>query len=90
MADHVLSHKAYGIGVYHHFMVDDVTVRTGIVAPKHLQSSFVSPLAVHLSGRGWVKHVLNDLGVPSAGLGVEVGYVCDTTSAGSEKLPLLL
>merc|ERR1712193_88368 len=62
VADSVTSHKGYGVGVYHFFRDNKVTVKTGIVAPASLVSSFVAPLAVRLNGMGTMQHIINELG----------------------------
>lgn len=64
--DSVKSHKGYGIGVYHDFRDFNVTVQRGIAAPPSLESSFVSPLSVFLTGHGRMEHVINDKGEPTA------------------------
>merc|ERR1719343_1754959 len=58
----VQTHKAYGVGVYHNFAKEAVHLHSAISAPTHLESSFISPLAVYLNGKGSVDHVLNDKG----------------------------
>merc|ERR1712232_408826 len=65
VADHVQDHQAYGVGVYHYFRDHAVTVPSGIVAPPHLESSFVNPLTVYLNGLGSVLHIVNDRGNPA-------------------------
>jgi len=61
----VQKHLAYGIGVYHNFIVDSVRVHTAISAPEHLEGSFIAPLTVFLNGKGTIDHILNDLGESS-------------------------
>ena len=55
----VKAHQAYGAGVYHNFVADSVRVKTAISVPAGLESSFVSPLAVYLNGKGTVEHIIN-------------------------------
>jgi len=62
VASGVKAHTSYGAGVYHYFRDHAVTVQTGIRAPVALESSFYSPLAVYLNGKGTMLHVLNDKG----------------------------
>jgi len=62
VASHVKTHLAYGVGVYHFFRDYPVVVQSAIVAPIHLEASFIAPLAVFLNGKGKVEHVLNDKG----------------------------
>ena len=40
----------------------NVTVKTGIVVPDGVVSSFVNPLAVYLTGSGIMEHVINNIG----------------------------
>ncbi|CAK0907076.1 unnamed protein product [Prorocentrum cordatum] len=75
--DGVKHHKAYGVGVYHYFRDHAVTVQTGIAAPSHLESSFVSPLAVSLSGKGTMLAVMNCRGDSTSG-DAGVSYYCET------------
>lgn len=60
--DSVRVHEAWGIGIYHDFHDYSVVVKSGIIAPRHLETSFVSPLSVFLGGKGKMHHVINDLG----------------------------
>jgi hypothetical protein len=62
VADSVTSHKGMGVGVYHFFRDYPVTVKTGIVCPVGLESSFQYPLGVCLNGLGTMNHIINDLG----------------------------
>eukprot|EP00931_Biecheleriopsis_adriatica_P061972 TRINITY_DN372_c0_g1_i1.p1 TRINITY_DN372_c0_g1~~TRINITY_DN372_c0_g1_i1.p1 ORF type:complete len:777 (+),score=117.95 TRINITY_DN372_c0_g1_i1:43-2331(+) len=62
VASNVASHSAYAVGVYHYFRDHVVTVDSGIVAPTHLEDSFVFPLSVFLNGRGFVRNIINDKG----------------------------
>jgi len=62
VGEKVKTHQAYGVGVYHYFRDHAVTVKSAIVAPSHLESSFVDSLAVFLNGHGVVEHVLNTIG----------------------------
>jgi hypothetical protein len=62
VGSNVQTHSAYGVGVYHNFAKEAVHVHTAISAPKHLESSFIAPLAVYLNGKGIVDHILNDKG----------------------------
>mmetsp|Transcript_7289 Transcript_7289/g.24215 ORF Transcript_7289/g.24215 Transcript_7289/m.24215 type:complete len:566 (+) Transcript_7289:374-2071(+) len=72
VADGVSGHSSHGAGVYTFMRDNQVTMKSGIVAPAALESSFVSPLAVFLSGQGTLEHVINDKGPgvdPSGGGG---------------------
>jgi len=60
--DSVTSHKGYGIGAYSYFRDHDVTVASGIQAPKKSGVSFTNSLSVFLNGRGQITHVINDQG----------------------------
>eukprot|EP00928_Gymnodinium_smaydae_P065649 TRINITY_DN48752_c0_g1_i1.p1 TRINITY_DN48752_c0_g1~~TRINITY_DN48752_c0_g1_i1.p1 ORF type:complete len:603 (-),score=82.03 TRINITY_DN48752_c0_g1_i1:273-2081(-) len=60
--DSVQQHSAMGVGVYHYFRDYPVVMRTAIVAPAHLEASFVNPLTVFLNGQGTIQHILNDKG----------------------------
>ncbi|CAE8602188.1 unnamed protein product [Polarella glacialis] len=62
VASSVVNHSSFGAGVYHYFRDNHVVVHAGIVAPPHLEDSFVSPLSVFLNGKGVIKHVINDKG----------------------------
>ncbi|CAJ1341081.1 unnamed protein product [Effrenium voratum] len=62
----VTAHEAYGVGVYHYFRDNIVTVPSAIIAPPALESSFASPLSVFLNGKGTILHVLNDKGNATA------------------------
>jgi len=73
----VMSHKAYGVGVYHFFRDHNVTVKRGIAAPAWLESDFVSPLNVHLTGNGRVEHVLNNWGGPTSSDTKQVQWSCE-------------
>jgi hypothetical protein len=76
VAPGVTSHKGFGIGVYHFFRDNAVTVQTAIVAPAALESSFVSPLTVYLNGKGSVQHVINDKGNVTTGPATSTAYWC--------------
>jgi len=62
VAEGVSSHKGYGVGVYHFFRDNPVTVNTGIVCPASLEASFESPVGVFLNGLGTMSHIINDKG----------------------------
>ena len=76
VAPHVQKHGGWGVGVYSFFRDDAVTVESGIVCPSALEASFVAPLTVFLSGKGGIKHVINDKGNASVGPQTSVNYVC--------------
>ena len=58
----VTSHNAWGIGVYHFFRDFPVSIPNGIICPTALESSFINPLGVYLSGQGHMNHIINDKG----------------------------
>lgn len=58
VANSVIEHVAYGVGVYHNFRDHPVTVDAGIIVPAGLVTSFVSPLSAYLDGKGSVRHVI--------------------------------
>jgi len=77
VAEGVTSHLAYGVGVYHFFRDFEVTVASGIVAPRALEDSFVAPLGVYLNGQGTILHVINDKGATTkAESASQVEWVC--------------
>ena len=49
VGDGVASHDAWGVGVYHFFRDNEVTVPSGIVVPEGLVDRINSPLSVYLS-----------------------------------------
>ena len=53
---------AWGVGVYHFFRDNEVTVPSGIVVPDGLVDRIRSPLSVYLSGEGTMEHIINDKG----------------------------
>eukprot|EP00943_MAST-04B_sp_MAST-4B-sp1_P006875 g6875.t1 len=79
VAGSVKQHEGFGIGVYCYFRDYNVTVKSGIVTPAQVESSFVHPLTVFLNGHGGILHVLNDKGDASiAGNGGgQVHYLCN-------------
>jgi len=80
VADHVKTHIAYGVGVYHFFRDYPVVVPSGIKAPVDLEDSFVSPFGVYLNGLGRVNHVLNENGAATfhtpGTSGAQVTWLC--------------
>lgn len=72
----VKSHKGYGIAVYSFFRDFAVTTTSGIVVPPALESSFVHPLSVFLSGLGTITHVINDKGPSTGPPKTDAEYVC--------------
>ena len=76
----VRAHAGWGIGVYSFFRDYNVTVRSGIVAPAALESSFFNSLSVFLNGHGGIEHVINDKGGASicgrGGPKTSIHYVC--------------
>ena len=52
VVDGVQTHDARGVGVYAFFRDHNVSVASGIVCPPALESSFIAPLTVFLSGHG--------------------------------------
>jgi hypothetical protein len=86
VADNVKVHEAHGIGVYHYFRDTVVRVKSAIVCPAALESSFIAPLAVFLNGLGRVDHVLNMMGDvtqqdPSAPTKAVPKWVCPAQSS---------
>lgn len=77
VAPDVTKFNGYGIGVYSFFRDHNVTVASGIVAPKSLESSFVAPMTVFLNGYGSINHILNDRGDPAEKAGT-AQYLCDS------------
>lgn len=77
VAEGVQSHSAYGLGVYHNFVADNVTVDSAIAAPAALEKSFKNSLSVFLSGYGVVKNVVNQEG-GTTGQGIaQTAYLCN-------------
>ena len=74
----VASHDAWGVGVYHFFRDNEVTVPSGIVVPDGLVDRIRSPLSVYLSGEGTMEHIINDKGnwTSSKGGGGDAQYYC--------------
>eukprot|EP00466_Bigelowiella_natans_P009852 jgi/Bigna1/76518/fgenesh1_pg.41_\ len=60
--DAVKEHTAYGLGVYTNFVADNVTISAGVQVPEDLVSSAHSSVAVYLSGRGIMNHIVRDQG----------------------------
>jgi len=65
VADSVKSHIAYGVGIYHYMRDNPIVVETGIVVPRHLETSFIQPFGVFLNGSGVMNHLINDKGEES-------------------------
>lgn len=78
VADGVQTHDARGVGVYAFFRDHNVSVASGIVCPPALESSFIAPLTVFLSGHGGIRHVINDKGNASMAPTTTVNYVCSS------------
>ena len=78
VGDGVASHDAWGVGVYHFFRDNEVTVPSGIVVPDALVDRIRSPLSVYLSGEGTMTHIINDKGnwTSSKGGGGDAQYYC--------------
>lgn len=80
--DTVTEHKGYGVGVYHYFRDEAVTIERGIAVPAALESSFVAPFGVFLNGLGTMDHILNEQGdttsptEPTSDAGAHVEWVC--------------
>jgi len=66
VANNVQDHLAFGVGIYHYFRDNAVTIDTGVVVPTHLETSFISPFGVYLNGSGVMRHLINDKGEESA------------------------
>jgi len=64
VAQNVLSHNAYGVGVYSYFRDYVVETPSAILAPTRPGIVFVSPFTRFLNGLGAITHILNDLGNP--------------------------
>ncbi len=62
VGDDIYSHSAYGVGVYCFFRDHYVDVKTGITAPIRNGVNFVNSLAVFLSGKGGIDHVIDGAG----------------------------
>lgn len=76
VADGVKAHKGIGVGVYSFMRDHPVTVESGIKCPPELESSFMYPLTVFLSGQGTIKHVINDKGNATTGPTCSQAWVC--------------
>jgi hypothetical protein len=76
VGDHVTSHTAYGVGAYTYFRDNDVTVESGIKAPKYAGVQFHNSLNVFLDGKGQCTHVINQTG-NTAKNGQTPNYVCE-------------
>ena len=87
VAPGVASHKGLGIGVYHFFRDNAVTVKSAIAAPTALEASFVSPLTVFLNGKGTVQHVINDKGGATTGPDTSTAYWCGGSPSPSPPTP---
>jgi len=81
VADHVTSHRAYGVGVYHYMRDHAPVIHTGIKVPEALVDSFINPIGVCLNGHGRMNHVINGHGArtdtPAA-----VAYICNANRLG--------
>lgn len=62
VGSNVKEHEAFGVGVYHFFRDYVATAYTAIVAPTSLEKNFHHSLALYLSGRGTLQHILNSQG----------------------------
>jgi hypothetical protein len=65
VAPSVSAHAAWGAGVYSFMRDFNVTVKSGIVTPASLETSFVHPFTVYLTGSGTIQHIINDKGAPT-------------------------
>jgi len=74
--DDVITHKAFGVGVYHYFRDHAVHVQSGIAVPAWLLNSFVAPLSVYLSGKGEMQHVINNYGVETSSRTDQAKWFC--------------
>lgn len=81
VADHVTSHRAYGVGVYSFFRDHTVDVENGISAPNHPGVQFTNSFNKFLSGHGSIKHVINGQGSAARG-GHTINFVCNYGSHG--------
>ena len=63
---HTNTPQAVGLGVYHFFRDHTVTANSAVACPSNLQSSFRSVLAMFLSGKGTLRHVLNGDGIETS------------------------
>lgn len=72
----VVTHNAYGVGVYSYFRDYEVYTPTGIIAPTSNPGvQFVQPFTIFLSGLGGITHILNDRGDP-VNESYPVNYIC--------------
>jgi len=76
VADHVTSHRGYGIGVYSFFRDNSVDVESGIRAPNHPGVQFTNSFSKFLSGHGSIKHVINGQG-SSTYNSHNINFVCN-------------
>lgn len=76
VSDRVSSHDARGLGIYHFFRDNHVTVKRGIAAPSWLLNTFESPMAVYLTGLGTMEHIINDYG-DRTGAGSQAKWSCE-------------
>lgn len=76
VGDDVTAHDAWGIGVYHYFRDNAVTVDSGIVCPAALETHFKSSVGVWLNGDGTMNHVINTSGNVTNEASGQVAYQC--------------
>ena len=76
VAEHVTSHKGYGLGVYTYFRDHTVWMDSAIKAPTSSDIHFTNTLGVYLSGSGGMHHLVN-----GEGWGIDSGhrtnYLCN-------------
>merc|ERR1711862_415812 len=91
VADGVTSHQAWGIGVYHYMRDHQITWNTGIACPAQLESSFKSPFAVYLNGKGKMNHVINDKGPATFGdgNGADAQWYCANGAPAAQNASLI-
>lgn len=85
VADHVTSHRGYGIGVYSYFRDHEVNVESGIRAPNHPGVQFTNSFSKFLSGHGSIKHVISGQGSTTS-RGHTINFVCNYGSHGLMQL----
>jgi len=85
VANHVTSHRGYGIGVYSFFRDHEVNIESGIKAPSHSGVQFTNSFSKFLSGHGSIKHVINGQG-SSTSRGSNINFVCNFGDHGLMQL----
>lgn len=76
VASSVQRHIGAGLGVYHFFRDNAVTVNTGISVPPSVVPSIENAVGICLDGKGDMQHVLNDCGANTVKGTRQVAYCC--------------